>query len=180
MVKKPKKSKLIGGIPKAGTYDEWVQWQTTWREQRQKGEIVLKGEDMVWEQGRHALLKHYITPHNWDEIAAPGWLQFIQELHTNNGKHKHQGGICIFVLEGKGHTVVDGVRHDWKAGDCVLLPLKPGGVEHQHFNDNPKGPSRWMCFDFVPLHVLAGMDETVNIQAHPDWKGKVIFKEETK
>lgn len=181
MAKQPKKSgRKEGRASKRGWYDDWVDWQKVWREQREKGKVVLKGDEIVLEEGKQGLHRPFVNPNNWDDVVAPGWLIFIMELATHSGKHKHQGGICLFVLEGKGHTVVDGVRYNWEKGDCIMLPLKPGGVEHQHFNDNPHGPSRWMCFDFVPLHVMAGMDETIQIELNPDWKGKVIFKEEKK
>ena len=43
-----------------------------------------------------------------------------------SGKHRHQGGLVIYVLEGKGYSIVDGERKDWEKGDLVLLPMKPG------------------------------------------------------
>ena len=162
--------------PGAGTYDDWVNWQAMYQDARMHGKVVLRSEETVWEQSRHALLRQYLTPLNEDELAVPGWLVFIQELRTHSGKHRHQGGICLFVLDGKGHTIVDGVRYDWEGGDCIFLPVKPGGVEHQHFNDNPDGPSRWMHFGYLPLHLILGTG-TEQIELHPDWKGKVTFKE---
>lgn len=48
------------------------------------------------------------------------------------------------MIEGRGWTVVDGIRHGWEAGDLILLPLKPGGVEHQHFNAEPAKPCVWL------------------------------------
>ena len=40
--------------------------------------------------------------------------------------HRHQGGLALFVLDGRGHTIVNGVTHDWEAGDLILLPVAPG------------------------------------------------------
>jgi len=67
----------------------------------------------------------------------------------------------IFVLEGKGYTVVDGQRCDWEKGDLILLPIRPGGVEHQHFNLNGGEPSRWTAFIYKPFHdeVAHGMEQ---------------------
>jgi gentisate 1,2-dioxygenase len=61
------------------------------------------------------------------------WVQEIP-AGSRSGKQKHQGGRVHYVLEGKGYTVVDGVRHEWEKGDVVLLPIKPDGVVFQHFN----------------------------------------------
>jgi gentisate 1,2-dioxygenase len=41
------------------------------------------------------------------------------------------------VLEGKGYTVLDGVKHHWEAGDVINLPLRPRGIIVQHFNTDP-------------------------------------------
>jgi hypothetical protein len=30
--------------------------------------------------------------------------------------------------------MIDGIRYDWEKGDVILIPLKPQGSEHQHFN----------------------------------------------
>ena len=47
--------------------------------------------------------------------------------------------------------VVDGARQDWKKGDLILLPLKQGGVEHQHFNTDPNKPARWLALIYAPF-----------------------------
>ena len=55
------------------------------------------------------------------------------------------------MITGKGYSVVDGERIDWQAGDLLLLPIKPGGVEHQHFNINPGSECRWIAFSYMPF-----------------------------
>jgi mannose-6-phosphate isomerase-like protein (cupin superfamily) len=160
------------GAKKPFDYEDWYHWQETWRDQRLHCKVIVKKEDAFWEQSRQAFHGYYLNPGNWEDHAVPGWFSFVHQLRTHSGKHVHQGGICLFVLKGKGHTVVDGVRHDWEEGDCILLPIKPGGVEHQHFNDNPEGPSEWLCLDFLPVHQLAGAADTEQKEVHPDWKDK--------
>ncbi len=39
---------------------------------------------------------------------------------------------------------------EWKKGDLILLPVKPGGVEYQHFNLDPKKPVRWLAMIYAP------------------------------
>ncbi len=39
-----------------------------------------------------------------------------------------------------------GERVDWEKGDLVLPPMKPSGVEHQHFKLDPEKPALWMAF----------------------------------
>ena len=61
-----------------------------------------------------------------------------------------------------GYPIVDGERWDWKKGSLVLLPMKPGGVEHQHFNLDPGGPSIWVAFVPIALteHVASQLKQT--------------------
>ena len=77
----------------------------------------------------------------FDDTALHDWWVFMQDIRVHSGAHTHPGGLIIYVLEGAVHTVVDGVRHEWKEGDLLLLPIKPGGVEHRP-RRTPSG--RWV------------------------------------
>jgi hypothetical protein len=39
-----------------------------------------------------------------------------------------------FVLDGQGHTVVDGVTHSWQHEDVIALPIRERGITYQHVN----------------------------------------------
>ncbi len=69
---------------------------------------------------------------------------------------------------GEGYSVVDGERLDWEAGDLLLLPLQPGGVEHQHFNRSPDQPVKWIAFINLSLFDW-GATEMVQLELHPDF-----------
>lgn len=141
---------------------------------RAEGTVVIKGKDLVWRQSRQALVKNYIWEGIWDELGAPPWRVFIQDIKRHSGRHRHQGGLAILVLRGKGYTVVDGVRYDWEGGDCIQLPVKPGGVEHQHFNAEPGTPAVWLALIYLPMtdQVNVGMTQ---LSEHPDWAGAKII-----
>ena len=51
---------------------------------------------------------------------------FQQEIPpgSRSGRLKFQGGQVIMILEGRGYTLVDGVKHTWEAGDVLNLPLR--------------------------------------------------------
>ena len=99
------------------------------------------------------------------------WNIFVQDIKVHSGKHRHQGGLVIYILEGEGWSEVDGERHDWEAGDLLLLPIKPGGVEHQHFNTDPDTPCRWLAFIHWPtLDHLASPAE--QLEDSPTWGGR--------
>lgn len=78
------------------------------------------------------------------------------------------GGRAIYVLEGKGWTTVDGVRYDWEEGDLLLLPIKPEGVEHQHFNAEPGKPCKWLAMIYSPFKAALG-SQMEQVEVSPDW-----------
>ena len=49
----------------------------------------------------------------------------------------------MYILEGRGYTLLDGVRHDWQAGDVLNLPIKKDGIVVQHFNADPEKRARF-------------------------------------
>jgi len=48
-------------------------------------------------------------------------------------KHRHTYETIIYVLKGHGHSIVEGKRVNWEAGDAILVPRWGW---HQHFNDS--------------------------------------------
>jgi gentisate 1,2-dioxygenase len=135
-------------------------------ERLETGEILACGRDIPWQQNRNARVKYLLHPSR-PETAVSDTMIFVHEIHRHSGTHRHQGGLALFVLEGRGHTVVDGEAHDWEAGDLVLLPLRPGGVDHQHFNDGTASAS-WLALIFWPwLDLLS--NQMVQVTASPQW-----------
>ena len=132
------------------------------------GKLLVKSIDREWEISKQSKSKFYLYPRVFSDTALQEWFVFMQELQTRSGKHRHQGGIAIFILQGHGYTVVDGKRIDWKKGDLILFPPKPNGVEHQHFNEDPSG-SRWMAFIFLPMYDQIA-SYTQQIEFHPLYK----------
>jgi quercetin dioxygenase-like cupin family protein len=60
---------------------------------------------------------------------------------------KFQGGQVIYVIAGRGYTLLDGVKHPWAAGDVINLPLRRGGIVVQHFNEDPETPARFLAVE---------------------------------
>lgn len=136
-----------------------------------EGRVIITGREMPWEQNPQALIRPYLHPANWDEVGVPGWLVFVHHIYKHSGKHRHQGGLGLFVLEGKGYTVVDGVRYDWEKDDLILLPVKTEGCEHQHFNSEPGKPAEWIAFVFMPFFDAVGNEREQRTES-PDFKGQ--------
>lgn len=136
------------------------------REQSKTGQVVIKESELRWQQSRQGKSKYYLHLNN-DTAAVKDWMLFQKELLTESGAHIHQGGLTIYVLSGRGYSVFDGVRLDWKPGDLLILPVKPGGVQHQHFNLEEDGTSIWVAFIYVPLlHATGSLLAQVKEQAN--------------
>lgn len=116
-------------------------------EKARTGKKVLRARDNPFVLNRQGYIRHYADEERTDQ-ACPNWSIFCHEIRAHSGRHRHQGGYHLFVIKGKGYTTVDGKRFDWKEGDLILLPIKKGGVEHQHFNVDGK-PSRWVAFNHL-------------------------------
>jgi hypothetical protein len=133
-----------------------------------EGTIVIKASDVPWQHTRQGKLAYYLHE-EVTHTALQGWRVFAHDIATHSGRHTHQGGLVLYVTKGRGYTVVNGVREDWKAGDLVLLPVLPGGCEHQHFNEDPDIASEWIAFIFVPLQEATG-SQFEQKENSPNWK----------
>lgn len=135
--------------PEMGSYEERLLMDREFAERQMKGQIVVKREEREQVLCRQGLIRNYLG-HKNTKTALQEWIVFTHEVRTHSGKHRHQGGLVIYVIEGKGYSVVDGERIEWQKGDLILLPLRPNGVEHQHFNLQPGTPALWMAFIHQP------------------------------
>ena len=139
------------------------------RELAQSGRIVIKASEVKWESNRQGKIGYYLHE-KVDDTALRDWRMFTHEIQTHSGTHRHQGGLVLYVTKGRGYTVVDGKAAHWGEGDLILLPVQPGGCEHQHFNEDPDEPSEWVAFVYVPLQFATGA-LFEQVRDSPNWKG---------
>lgn len=135
-------------------------------QRRESGAIFLRGAEQPWRQNRQSRVKYFLNILKPD-TAISDMNVFVHEIWKHSGMHRHQGGLAIYVLDGRGHTIVNGVSEEWEAGDLLLLPLAPGGLDHQHFNDTD-APARWLALVFKPWHEVIG-NQMVQISQSPQW-----------
>ena len=77
----------------------------------------------------------------------------------HNKKHRHMNEAIIYILVGKGHSLVhddrgNELRVEWSEGDIFSPPLN---WWHQHFNDDLKKPARYLAFTNIGLMNVLGM-----------------------
>jgi hypothetical protein len=154
--------------PAVTSYELALRQDRETAERNMTGRVVCREEDcpqMLTRQGR---LRYYLGP-NIKDTPLNDWVVFTHEVRTVSGKHRHQGGLGIYVIDGEGYSVVDGERIDWAKSDLVFLPLREKGVEHQHFNSNPEKPALWMAFIRRSLqdYVASEMTQT---EVSPEYK----------
>ena len=116
------------------------------RAQKKNALQVLSEEDLPQETNRQGLMRWYLHPSITDTVVST-LMFFEQEIPpgSRTGKLKFQGGQVLMIIEGKGHTVLDGVSYSWEAGDVVNLPLRQRGIVVQHFNDDPSSPAKFVA-----------------------------------
>jgi hypothetical protein len=124
-------------------WDELLALRDRQREHRRTGLQVIKRSQLPQELNRQGLMRWYLHPAIEDTILKTEMI-FEQEIPpgSRSGRIKFQGEQVIYVIEGRGHTLIDGVKHAWKAGDVLNLPLRRDGIVVQHFNDDAEQPAR--------------------------------------
>jgi quercetin dioxygenase-like cupin family protein len=130
--------------------------------------LVIKPRERDWDLTRQGFVRWYLHPLLYKDTPLQDWYTFMLDIRTHSGRHRHQGGLVIFIVEGSGGTEVDGERLLWQAGDLLLLPVKPGGVEHKHYNAEPGKGCRWLAFLYLPLWNHVG-SELAQLELSPDF-----------
>ena len=66
--------------------------------------------------------------------------------------HRHTGSSVYHVAEGRGHSIINGQRFDWKEHDIFVVP---SWAWHEHHNDDPNNPAFLFNFnDYPTMHSL--------------------------
>ena len=120
---------------------------------------VIKSDDREWTLCRQGYVKFYLNPTEFSDTMLSDWCVFTFDVRKQSGKHKHQGGLIIFPIEGEGATEVNGELLEWKAGDMILLPIEPGGCEHKHYQRGDK-PATWLAILYMPQWDHCGSEMT--------------------
>ncbi|NIO70521.1 MAG: cupin domain-containing protein [Anaerolineae bacterium] len=77
----------------------------------------------------------------------------------HNQKHRHMNEAIIYIVCGRGHSIIQPEggpeqRIDWEEGDMFAPPLN---WWHQHFNDDPEKPARYLAFTNIGLMKKLGL-----------------------
>jgi gentisate 1,2-dioxygenase len=132
-------------LAKFNLWDELIEMRDEQRERQKTALQVIRGDKLPQETNPLGLVKWYLHPAIKD-TALSTLLFFEQEIPagSRSGRLQSQGGQVMFIVEGKGHTNIDGVRFPWETGDVINFPLRREGLIVQHFNDDPQRLARFV------------------------------------
>lgn len=133
-------------------YERFLKSRADFVARQNTGQVVIRAADRETHMTRQGRITYLLDKLSFPDTPLQEWLVFKHDLRTLSGKHRHQGGLVIYVIKGTGYSIVDDKHVDWKAGDLLLLPIKPEGVEHQHFNADPSVPCEWIAFVHMPIY----------------------------
>jgi gentisate 1,2-dioxygenase len=91
--------------------------------------------------------------------------------HKATRPHKHHNEAVIYIIKGKGHTVVQGKRYDWEAGDFLYMPVM---CWHSNVNDGDE-PAYFMGITNKRLLNFLGLDR--KIESGIDMTEEAVAKE---
>ena len=127
-------------------WDELIAMRDAQREEVDKSVWLIKGKDLPWENNKQGIMRWYMHP-LLRTTCINTMKIFVQEIPpgSRSGRLHHPGNQVIFILEGRGYTVLDGQKYHWSKNDVVQLPLRTKGVTVQHFNADPDRPARFVA-----------------------------------
>ena len=153
-------------------YEKSVRHFQEWVDRQKNGELLIPSGKRDYQVSRQGFIKYYMNPLTSD-TALSSWSVFEHLIKNQSGRHKHQGGLIIYALEGQGATENDGEVLEWQAGDLLMLPIKPGGCVHQHWNRDTSKGCRWVAFHdlLVGRYLATAIDQ---ISEMPDLRGTAL------
>ena len=151
-------SERTAKLAKVNYWNELLALRDTQREQRKTAVQVVRLSELPVENNQQGLMRWYMHPSITDTVLSTLAI-YRQDIPpgSRSGRLKFQGGQILFIVEGRGYTMLDGVKHAWEAGDVVNLPCKRDGIVVQHFNDDPTKSAAFLAVE-PNLFAATGVD----------------------
>jgi len=139
-------------------YDQTVRLAEDAQRRARSGPVVVHTKDLKLEhlesRGRK---RAYISEPQILGSMVQTMAMFIAQIDPGGrtGKHRHFNEAMIYILEGRGHSIIDGERYEWGQGDVISVPLYSW---HHHVNDDPVRPVRYLGVTNIPLLRAMGLN----------------------
>jgi len=175
----------------------WYRDRLEAAEQAKQGNLksLVTPQDMPWDNCEQGILKHLVHA---EMATVENTLDLVIQLipaGSRSGKHRHMGEEYMFILEGRGYSLHWDVemelgdrytwrvpdspsRWEWEKGDSVYIP--PNTI-HQHFNDDPENPLRFISAESRIIRFM-GLDDLEQLENAPEFGDKnwVAYLEDTR
>ncbi len=160
-------------LAKSNYWNELVAIRDRQREARKTAVQVVRLSELPLENNQHGLMRWYLHPSITDTVLSTLAI-YRQEIPpgSRSGRLKFQGGQIMFIVEGRGYTMLDGVKHAWEAGDVLNLPTRRDGIIVQHFNADQDKPAAFLAVEpnlFAATSVDRGCGFEL-LESSPDYK----------
>jgi len=112
---------------------------------------VYSTSDMDWKGGPQVYGKKVINPQQ-NKVAQS--IECHVDVYSPGGrsqKHGHMNSAVFYILKGQGHDIHDGVRHDWEAGDALIVE---NACVHEHCNTESDEEAVVLVFKAKPLFLF--------------------------
>jgi len=165
----------------------WYRDRLEAAEQAKQGNLksLVTPQDMPWDNCEQGILKHLVHA---EMATVENTLDLVIQLipaGSRSGKHRHMGEEYMFILEGRGYSLHWDVemelddrytwrvpdspsRWEWEKGDSVYIP--PNTI-HQHFNDDPENPLRFISAESRIIRFM-GLDDLEQLENAPEFGDK--------
>jgi gentisate 1,2-dioxygenase len=135
-------------------YDESLEFSAKEEKLRKSSRKILKKSERSVEESRHQTYIGLVSQNNGFHIRT--LMTFIGEIPpgSKTGMHRHYNEAAIYVLSGRGYSVIDGETVEWEEGDCLCIPMM---AWHQHFNKDADRPCQYLAAINSPLMKSIGV-----------------------
>ena len=134
-------------------YERWLGMWDDSQEEKKNARTVIHDEELEWiETAQDWRIALMAGPENGFRTWGTEITMADIPAGSHTGQHEH-GEEGIYIVEGEGCSVVNGVRFDWKEGSVLWMPF---GSQHQHFNTGDTN-ARYLSFTALNLEHFAGL-----------------------
>ena len=65
-----------------------------------------------------------------------------------SNRHRHTYETILYVLEGRGYSMIEDQQVGWEQGDALYIPV---WAWHHHVNTDPARPARYLACENAPM-----------------------------
>ncbi len=126
---------------------------------KKKGsKLLVKGDEIEFKEneGRGNRSTMIITPEKGFHVQTMDCRMSELPPGRSTNIHRHRSEALIHFLQGRGYSIVDDKRVDWRAGDTLFLP---SWVWHNFCNSDSAHPARYLAITNRPLIHGLGVEE---------------------